>query len=164
MGVDSGFEGAVPCQVAEYPSSSMQAPRQHVMSKADTEITMSVLRRVPLSSCYAFGEVATDRENGLFVCSAGNKTPWPWVGRMAPRALLLSDSFPEPPGVKLPGFFLGFFQATPHPNPRGCPSWSPRTLPWHLREALSESVSGPICKAGRTTVPFPSLKQEPAPS
>lgn len=164
MGVDSGFEGAVPCQVAEYPSSSMQAPRQHVMSKADTEITMSVLRRVPLSSCYAFGEVTTDRENGLFVCSAGNKTPWPWVGRIAPRALLLSDSFPEPPGVKLPGFFLGFFQATPHPNPRRCLSWSPRTLPWHLREALSESVSGPICKAGRITVPFPSLKQEPAPS
>lgn len=28
--------------MVEYPSSSMQAPKQHVMKEADTEITMSV--------------------------------------------------------------------------------------------------------------------------
>lgn len=121
MGIDSGFERAVPCQVVEYPSSSMQAPRQHVMKKADTnndKRAAPCFSGLPVGSCCAFGEVTTDTENGLFAL-LGIKQTGLELDTSLPLALLLSDSFSEPLGVKLPAFLLGFFQAElPHaPTP-----------------------------------------------
>lgn len=98
LGVGSGFEEAVPCQVAEYPSSSMQASGQSFMSKADTKITRAVLLCVSLVCLWA--HVLHLIKSCLFSLLRTIQTPW--AGRIAPPGPAPSDGSQVPLRVKLP--------------------------------------------------------------
>lgn len=89
LGVGSGFEGAVPCQVAESPSSSTQASGRSFMSKEDTKIT----RRVPrcVSLVYLRAAFCIWRSRVYLLCYGQYEL-----------ALLLSDGPGCPLRVKLP--------------------------------------------------------------
>lgn len=98
MGVGSGFEGAVPRQVAEYPSSSMQATGQSTMRKADTnnnDCAVLHFSGPPLGSCSVSSEVRKDTVNGLSSLLGTIRTGF-GSEALLPLALVASDSVPEP--------------------------------------------------------------------
>lgn len=104
-GFTVGFEGTVFCRVAEYPSSSMQAPRQQGIHAADrntNECAALCFSGVPIDSHSSLGEVMKDTENGLFSVLWTTQTgpgleaflPWHCSCQTAPGALSEFSSHP----------------------------------------------------------------------
>lgn len=156
-GFTVGFEGTVFCQVAEYPSSSMQAPRQQGIHAADrntNECADLCFSGIPIDSHFSLGEVMKDTENGLFSVLRTTQTG-PGLEAFLPWHCSCQTCSWSPLRIQLASPFLGFFQAVLPPSPD--PACASPLL--HYQKAILSSAHGltSIC------LPVPSGKWDQSP-
>ena len=142
-GFTAGFEGTVFCQAAEYPSSSMQAPRQQGIHAAD--------RNTNECAALCFSGVPIDSH---FLSCGQHKPALGWKPSSPGTAPVRLCSW-SPLRIQLASPFLGFFQAILPPSLD--PACASPLL--HYQKAVLSSAHGltSIC------LPVPSGKWDQSP-
>lgn len=163
-GFTAGFEGTVFCQAAEYPSSSMQAPRQQGIHAADrntNECAALCFSGVPIDSHSSLGEVMKDTENGLFSVLQTTQTG-PGLEAFLPRhcscQTLLLEPSQNSARIPLPGLLPGHTASLSGPCVCIPTLALPESRPVICPRPYQHLSSCPIWKVGPVTVT--SLKWE----